>query len=51
MNGHPLKIKYLLMPTVWCVVGASLEAQTVKNPPANVGDVRDAGLMPGGGEE
>ena len=26
---------------------ASLTAQTVKNPPANAGDVRDRGLIPG----
>ena len=29
------------------VSGASLAAQMVKNLPANAGDVRDAGLIPG----
>ena len=27
----------------------SLVAQLVKNPPTNVGDIRDAGLIPGSG--
>ena len=46
MNDHPLKMKCLLMPTMWHVAGASLVAQTVKNSPANAGDVRDADLIP-----
>ena len=47
MDAHPLKMKCLLMPPMWYVVGASLVAQTVKNPPASAGDVRDADLIPG----
>ena len=31
------------------IIGASLVAQVVKNPPANVKDIRDAGLIPGVG--
>ena len=30
-----------------CITGASLVAQMVKNLPANAGDIRDAGLIPG----
>ena len=29
------------------IIGASLVAQVVKNPPANAKDIRDAGLIPG----
>ena len=29
------------------MIGASQVALVVKNPPANAGDVRDAGLIPG----
>ena len=31
------------------VVGASQVALVVKNPPANAGDIRDVGLIPGSG--
>ena len=30
---------------------ASLVAPAVKNPPANVGDIRDMGLIPGSGRD
>ena len=30
-----------------CVCGASQMAQVVKNSPANAGDIRDVGLIPG----
>ena len=33
----------------WSIVGASQVVLVVKNPPANAGDIRDAGLIPGSG--
>ena len=33
----------------WDLIWPSLMAQTIKNPPANAGDVRDEGLTPGSG--
>ena len=33
----------------WDLIWPSLMAQTIKNPPANAGDVRDKGLTPGEG--
>ena len=34
---------------IYVLIGASQVAQWVKNPPANAGDIRDGGSIPGSG--
>ena len=43
---HALRPGFL---STFALTGASLVAQTVKNPPANAGDTRDEGSTPGSG--
>ena len=52
VHTHTHKYTYILTyiyTHCMCIYGASQVVLVVKNPPANVGDIRDASLIPGSG--